>query len=260
MFEIAYNQCIMEKDDLELSRFRDLANRAYQKNIYTYTDFLSLADLAVFMEHERDFGFISHEINGGYEEAERVMVRFGSEDELGYEEAYPITLLRIAPLQSKFADDLTHRDFLGSLMNLGIERDVLGDILINEKCAYLFCKESVADYIIDSLSRVKHTSVMITREEALPDIMKKEPVETSVQIPSERIDALVAKVYHISREDSISLFREKRVFVNGRIIENNSGAIKPGDSVTVRGFGKFNYKGMTGLSKKGKVNAIIEKY
>ena len=101
---------------------------------------------------------------------------------------------------------------------------------------------------------------MITREEALPDIMKKEPVETSVQIPSERIDALVAKVYHISREDSISLFREKRVFVNGRIMENNSGSIKPGDSVTVRRFGKFNYKGMTGLSKKGKVNAIIEKY
>ena len=101
------------------------------------------------MEHERDFNFISYEISGGYEDAERVIVRFGSEDELGYEEAYPITLLRIAPLQSKFADDLTHRDFLGSLMNLGIERDVLGDLLINEKCAYLFCKESVADYIID---------------------------------------------------------------------------------------------------------------
>lgn len=250
----------MDKDEVGLSRFKDLANRCYQKNIYTYTDFLSLADVALFMEHERDFSFVPSTMYGGMEEAERVMIRFGSEEMLGYDEEFPITTLCIKPLQSKFADDLSHRDFLGSLMNLGIERDVLGDILINEKSAYIFCEDKVADYIIDSLSRVKHTSVMITRVDELPDIMKKEPVETSVQIPSERIDALVAKVYHISREDAISLFREKKVFVNGRLMENNSGSVKLGDSITVRGFGKFNYKGMTGLSKKGKVNAIIEKY
>lgn len=250
----------MDKDEVGLSRFKDLANRCYQKNIYTYTDFLSLADVALFMEHERDFSFVPSTMYGGMEDAERVMIRFGSEEMLGYDEEFPITTLCIKPLQSKFADDLSHRDFLGSLMNLGIERDVLGDILINEKSAYIFCEDKVADYIIDSLSRVKHTSVMITRVDELPDIMKKEPVETSVQIPSERIDALVAKVYHVSREDSISLFREKKVFVNGRLMENNSGSVKPGDSITVRGFGKFNYKGMTGLSKKGKVNAIIEKY
>lgn len=250
----------MDKDELELSRLKDLANRCYQKNIYTYTDFLSLADLSLFMANSKDFSFVKWTIYGGYEDAERVVVRFGDYDSLGYEEDFPIAILSIKPLQNKFADELTHRDFLGSLMNLGIERDALGDILINEKSAYLFCEEKVADYIIDNLSRVKHTSVMLKREVSLPDIMKKEPVEMSVQIPSERIDALVAKVYHISREDSITLFREKRIFVNGRIMENNSGSVKPGDSITVRGYGKFNYKGMTGLSKKGKVNAVIERY
>lgn len=250
----------MDRDELGLSRFKDLANRCYQKNIYTYTDFLSLADVALFMEHERDFSFVPATLYGGMEDSERVMIRFGSEEQLGYDEEFPIATICIKPLQNKFADDLSHRDFLGSLMNLGIERDVLGDILINEKSAYIFCMDKVADYIIDSLSRVKHTSVMVTRVSEIPDIMKKEPVEMSLQIPSERIDAIVAKVYHVSREDAISLFREKKVFVNGRLMENNSGSVKNGDSITVRGFGKFNYKGMTGLSKKGKVNAIIEKY
>lgn len=250
----------MDRDELGVSRLKDLANRCYQKNIYTYTDFLSLADIALFMENERELSFVKATLFGGMEDSERVIIRFGSEEQLGYDEDFPITILCIKPLQSKFADDLSHRDFLGALMNLGLERDVLGDILLNEKSAYLFCEDKVADYIIDNLTRVKHTSVMITKEDSVPDIMKKEPIETSVQIPSERIDALVAKVYHISRDDSVSLFREKRVFVNGRIMENNSGSVKPGDSITVRGFGKFNYKGMTGLSKKGKVNAIIEKY
>ena len=79
-------------------------------------------------------------------------------------------------------------------------------------------------------------------------------------IASERCDALLSKVYHLSRGKCIPLFQEKRVFVNSRQFENNSGTLKEGDIVSVRGFGKFVYLGVVRETKKGRVTVAIEKY
>ena len=75
------------------------------------------------------------------------MLRFGSEETLGYEEAFPISCVVIRPSAPKFAEELTHRDFLGALMNLGIERDVLGDIIVRGAVGYVFCEDAMADYL-----------------------------------------------------------------------------------------------------------------
>ena len=87
----------------------------------------------------------------GTEGCERQMLRFGSEETLGYEEAFPISCVVIRPSAPKFAEELTHRDFLGALMNLGIERDVLGDIIVRDAVGYVFCEDAMAD-----LSGKKH--------------------------------------------------------------------------------------------------------
>ena len=97
------------------------------------------------------------------------MIRFGSPEELGYEEDFPIVTLKIAPKSEKFADKLTHRDFLGALMSLGIEREVLGDIVIRDNVGYLFAKEDIAEYIKDSLTEIKHTAVRINTADSLPE-------------------------------------------------------------------------------------------
>lgn len=76
---------------------------------------------------------------GGFDGAERVMVAFGPAPEPA---DYPITCLHIAPKQEKFAEELTHRDYLGTLMGLGLERRVLGDILPCGKGAYLFAPQA----------------------------------------------------------------------------------------------------------------------
>ncbi|MBQ0042604.1 MAG: hypothetical protein KBS85_04670 [Lachnospiraceae bacterium] len=250
----------MNQDEIILARLSDLASRSYQKNIYTYSDFLSLADVSLFLENEKDYLYAAPYVYGGMEDAERCMIRFGDETVLGYTEEFPICLLRISPLMHKFADDLSHRDFLGALMHLGIEREVLGDMQVSDKEAFLFCKESMSEYICENLNKVKHTSVRVEEVSELPDSLIRREEEVLVQLPSERIDAIIAKLYHVSRDESIVLFREKKVFRNGRLIENNSAIVKTDDVISVRGYGKFCYKGVAGISKKGKLNATVLKY
>lgn len=242
---------------MSTDRLRDLSERCYQKNIYTYSDFLSMADISDFHMAEKEFSHVPYELFGGYEMSERMIVRFGNEETLGYSENFPISILKISPLLDKFSDELTHRDFLGALMNLGIERDVIGDIIVDSPKAYVFVLNSISDYIIKNLTRIRHTSVMVEEVNELPAIKGREPRHETIQIPSERLDVIISKVYKLSREASISLFRESRVFVNGRLCENNSKAVKASDVITIRGYGKFIYNGFENMSRKGKINADV---
>lgn len=250
----------METEELLKKRFAELAQKCYQKNQYTFTGFLGLADAACFYEMERELSFVPYDLWGGCEGAERVMIRFGSVEMLGYEEEFPVVCLKICPLAEKFADVLTHRDYLGALMNLGIERDVLGDIVIEGKTAWVFCTKSISDFISENLTKVKHTSVLCTVSTDIPSFFNRDVQEIKLQISSERIDGVIAKVYKLSRSDSSELFRQKRIFVRGRLCENSSRLLKTGDAVSVRGYGKFEYRGETGISRKGKLNVLIGCY
>ena len=246
-----------KEDELLKNRIKELADRCYQNNQYTFTDFLSMSEASVFLSCIDEFKYVSWELFGGDEICERKILRFGSEAQLGYIENFPIKILQIKPLMAKFSDTLTHRDILGALMNLGIERDVLGDIFINDNISYVFCLDTIAEYICDNLTRVKHTSVMCMEVSEVPKLAAGERVEKTIQIQSERIDGVVAKVYNLSRSQSVPLFSEKKIFVNGRLNENNSYALKAGDKITVRGYGRFEYLGVGGVSRKGKLNATI---
>lgn len=246
-----------KEDEILQNRIKDLADRCYKNSMYTFTDFLSMADISAFFQIEREVNFVSFTMWGGIDDAERKVLRFGSEDQLGYTEDFPIKILQVKPLMAKFSDDLTHRDILGALMNLGIERSVLGDIYLKGNVAYVFCLDSIAEYICDNLGKVKHTSVMCTVTDKVPELIGGEKIDKTIQIQSERIDAIISKVYNLSRSQSIPLFPGKRVFVNGRQCENNSYTCKAGDIITVRGFGRFDYVGVGGVSKKGKLNATV---
>lgn len=250
----------MEGEELLKKRFRELADKAYRSNTYTFTGFLGLSDLACFYEVEKELAFMPYTAFGGSGNCERVMLRFGNEELFGYEESFPIVCLRIRPLMQKFADDLSHRDFLGALMNLGIERSTLGDILLKDNQGYLFCMESIAPFIAENLSRIKHTSVLCEITDDFPVEKEEDLAEVKIQVSSERIDGVIAKVHRLSRSESAEYFKQKKVFVNGRLCENNSYFLKENDTVTVRGLGKFIFKGQVGLSKKGKVNAAVLMY
>lgn len=154
-----------EKEELK-RRVLDLANRCYQQNIYTFSGFLNVAEVSDVYAMERELDFVPWKLFGGTEGCERQMLRFGSEETLGYEEAFPISCVVIRPSAPKFAEELTHRDFLGALMNLGIERDVLGDIIVRGAVGYVFCEDAMADYLEKNITQVRHTTMTteVTKE------------------------------------------------------------------------------------------------
>jgi len=251
----------MEQSEEQLKkRFIELAKTSEVQSRYVFTDFLSLAEQDLFYQAMRTIGYRDYSLFGGVEGAERVMIKFGREDSLGYNMEFPIHCIKIAPFMEKFAEALSHRDYLGALMNLGIERSLLGDIIIKDKNAYVFCVERMSDYIVSDLEQVKRTRMKcsVTTEDMEAVRPKLEALEFVAE--AERADGVVSKVYNMSRSKSSLLFKEKKIFVNGRLIENNSTVLKEGDIVSVRGFGKFCYEGTTRETKKGKLRIKVQKY
>lgn len=251
----------MDKELLQLqNRFRDLAEKTYMQNVYTFSSFLSISQQDAFLQIAKELGGVAWELFGGNADCERKMLRFGCFNDLGYEEPYPIVCIHISPLLKKFSDDFSHRDFLGALMNLGIERSTLGDIFIKDKEAYLFCQDNIADYICDNLDKVKHSNVRCKRVEPGDKLPLCEPESVEITVNSQRADSIIAKIYHLSREKSQQLFSEKKVYIDGKMTENLSRILKSGELVTVRGFGRFYYRGLKYETKKGKLDVQADVY
>ena len=245
-------------------RFLDLAERAYSQGRFAFTGFLSLAEQDALQEAMGKNALCPFALWGGNEDCERRMARFGSKGELGYEEDFPIAALKISPLSEKYADDLSHRDFLGAVMNLGIDRSTVGDIFLEEKHAWIFCTETIAPFICENLDRVRHTSVRCVQVDKnasageWPEARKPEAVR--IVVSANRADAVAAKVFNLSRSRSLDLFRAGKVYVNGRLCENNSLALKQQDRVSVRGFGRFLFLEEGTETKKGRLSVTVGIY
>ena len=236
--------------------FADMVHR-YEGNRYAFSSFLGLAEIDEFLRFVNDYPDLPYTLFGGRDGCERLMLRIGSVETLGYDEPFPIKIIRISPKSEKFVDALTHRDYLGALMHLGIERSSVGDILLSGKDAYIFCTEIICPYILENLIKIKHTTVVCEVVDSVPETEESEPKEVFIQVASERLDLILAKTYNLSRTSATELFRTKKVFVNGRLCENNSYNLKETDIVSVRGFGRLWMVGISGLSKKGKINMTV---
>jgi RNA-binding protein YlmH len=246
-----------EHAEKNLKRFEELAERARRSCVYTYSSFhfTETASLAYRVASENEVTMW-----GGTDNSERVVVRFGDPKELGYEEDFPIRIVCVKPKQEKFAGDMTHRDFLGAVLNLGIERDVVGDILISEHTAYLFVLEELTDFVCLELERVRRTAVKCESVKEIPAGLLPKLAEETVTVASPRLDAVLAKLYHLSRGDAKSLFEAEKVTVNGRICTNPETVLKPNSKVSIRGFGKFEYRGEEHATRQGKTGITIWRY
>ena len=251
----------MDEETLLKRKILDTANRAYQANIYTYTNFLSISELSVYNIMKDKLSFIHSESYGGNPSSERQMIQFGDEESLGYKSEYPIALLLIEPLTPKFAEKLDHRDYLGALMNLGIQRELIGDIIVHEKNAYVYCVSHISDYITDNLSTIRHTHIKASIcDPSVIDSFTRELTNIEVIAASPRIDAVVSSIAKISRSQCNELFAAKKIFSNGICTENKSYQLKNDDILVIRGIGKFIYNGCGNETKKGRVYVKLQKY
>lgn len=250
----------MKEEHYLLGHLTDLAKRSYDRGIYTFSEFLGVSDQGILDSHRSEFAHVGYALYGGHELSERCVVCFGSEEQFGYSPTYPIMVVAIRPLVEKFSEELTHRDYLGSLMNLGIKRETLGDIRIVNHDAYVFCLDEVSDYICSELTRVKHTQVrgeIVTGDiPALAVSLQEE----SHPVFSLRIDVVVATLCKKSRKETLSFFEKGEVILNGHVITKNADVLKPGDTFSIRGHGKFRLEGIGGTTKRGRTYIDVVRY
>ena len=248
----------MTDDEKKLvHRFTELAERSFSGGIYTETEFLAPAEQALLKTNIRH---VPYSFYGGYPDAEKAMALFGSEELCGYEAEPPIVFLQISPTSLKFSEALSHRDFLGAILSLGIRRSVLGDLIVKENRAYTVCLESIADYLCENVVSVRHTSVCCERISSFPEDVLPVPLESSFVVMSERLDSVIAAIYKISRSESKDLIEHEKVLVGGAAELRADYHPEPDDIITVKSKGKFLYCGMEQETKKGRLRCRAKIY
>ncbi len=267
----------MDDKDYLQGRLRDLAGRTLRNDYLTHSAFLDPCGALIFDTLLKSLGTggdgrgalegVPCFLYGGYEEAERCCAVFlpsylDREAFLEEEREDPqvVSCLEIRPLQDKFADDLTHRDFLGALMHLGIEREQVGDILTEDSRAYVFVMKDIGPFIISELTRVRHTVVSV-REVPLSQCHIRPVLEDRTgSVASERLDAVAAMAFKLSRTSAARLIQGEKAAVDGRLVTDPDHRLVPGQKISLRGYGKCLYQGEVKRTKKDRLMVRVFLY
>lgn len=208
---------------------------------------------------KQQFPQVVMETFGGYDNAERQMVAFHP-DALAFTWEYPIDCLKIEPKAIKFSENLSHRDYMGALLNLGVDRSVIGDIIVQEKAAWFFCQSKMTEFFLENLCRVRHTNILITKVNDPEEFPHPNLESINGTCASVRLDSLIALAFKASRSSIVSYIESGQVFVNGKLITSNGYEPKEGDIVSVRGKGRFIFDGVSHQTKKGRCGVRILLY
>ena len=156
------------------------------------------------------------------------------------------------------SETVSHRDVLGSLMNLGIKRCKIGDIIINDK-VYFEVKKEITPYILSNLSKIKNRNV--NPEIYIGELEKTYNFEEiSLTVSSLRADCIIGSIAKLSRENAKNFITAGKVSVNSLIFDNPSKQLNEGDIISVRGSGKYVFSEVSGTTKKERLKIIIKKY
>ncbi len=155
-------------------------------------------------------------------------------------------------------DGLSHKDFLGAILNLGIKRSKIGDILVHADYTDIIVKKEIGDFILYNLEKVANKKVIV-EEKSLESISPAESLykEINKTLSSYRLDVYISSSFNLSRQESMDAIKAGNVKVNWEPIDKPAKELKVGDIISVRGYGRSILHSIDGLSKKGKIKATI---
>lgn len=200
-------------------------------------------------------GTVRYTFYGGYPDADRTML--ACLPEWCEEPQFPMCALTF-----RFDDSdgrLFHRDFLGTLINIGLSREAVGDILVEPGRAVVFLRNEVRDFVTASVNKVggKHVLIYSEIEEPLPHMTTE---GRTASVASMRLDCLVAAFCGVARSRAEELISEGRAAVNTRYCKKPSQTVAVGDRVTIMGKGRFAVDAVQSRSKKGRIILKYSKY
>ena len=199
------------------------------------------------------------DFDGGYTGAERQRAMFVHEDFPGTPPGFDIACVE-AHWNGQFAR-LSHRDVLGALMSLGIERDRLGDLLVTNDSVKILCDRNLADYLLQNLLRIGAVGVEV-QETGLDTIAPKEErcKEIRATVASLRVDAIAASGFGCSRSRAASDIAADKMKLNWQPVKSASRTIKEGDVLSLRGRGRLEVAEVRGQTKKGRTSVVLKRY
>lgn len=238
-----------EEERLVLAKAYDAYVKAERSCSAAFTHFLTPSECAAVKRAFSGCGSLS--LFGGCNDAERVIAGFGAE-----REDFPIS----AVVLSGDFSSLSHRDVLGSLMALGIDRAAAGDIFVTEDCAVIFSEERMASYIAENLRSVAKEKVEAHIAGVNEVNVAREFDEVKKSVASERADAVVGAVFSLSRSDAAEAIARSEVMLNYSVLPSKDRRISSGDVISAKGRGKALVTFSGDMSKKGRLFILIKKY
>lgn len=247
------------EDRLLVSKLLDRAEFSEKTGRPAYTDFLDPRQQGLL---EKAFGGvdIEYEFYGGYVGAERAIAIFRP-DFYEPEDDERDACLRVLNLRPNRRDGLTHRDYLGSLMGLGIKREKTGDIIVGEDVCSIIVLREIADYISGSLTKVGNTGVAIETA-GMDAISAPEPKvrEIKVTVASLRLDCVAAPGFGMSRSKAAEFIRAGRLSLNWEETENPDRIVKEGDVLSIRGKGRVVVETVGGRTRKDRIGVVLKRF
>jgi len=243
------------EDRLQFAKALDRLRSSQNKNHATFTDFMNPQRSVVFLQHFTKKS-VAARVYGGYDNAERMMLGFQppyTEEPLA-NESFPIVPLAIT-YNERFSKELTHRDFLGAVLGLGLDRGKIGDIRLSKSGAVMYTAQEVAGYIAENLLEVGRTKVTATPHAELAGL---ETTGTAKRITaaSLRVDAVISAAFNLSRGKASALIESEKVFVNWSLAKKTL-LLSEGDIATIRGTGRIRVDSIMGPTKKDRVALMI---
>lgn len=235
------------------ARISDLQYLCEKSSVPKFLGFLTPDELALATKCLNNGS--KYAFSGGYSSAERTVLAFLPD--WCEEPVYPITALTFT---YRKVDVLSHRDFLGSLMALGIARETVGDILVEPGRTVVFVLNEVSDFIISQLVKIGRVGVTISKgfDLPLPSLGKKQ--EFSLTVASLRLDCVVSALCGFSRKEASEKICDGLVTVNSVCCQKTTFSVSEGSNITVRQKGKFEIVSCDGYSKKGRIILKYNKY
>ena len=241
-------------EKLLLARISDLEYGAEHGKKPCFSRFLDPGEIVLFQKQY--FPKLPCLLWGGYDDAERKILGFFPDFMEPDVSLFPLSALRL-----RCAEELGHRTILGSVMGLGIERNLIGDIAKEEDGPVLFACDSISSYLEMNFTRAgrSHVKVQNTPAESLCLLPKAwEPISGTVA--SLRLDCVLGVLLRSSRGKTEELLKKELVSVNHLVCTKGSLLLKEGDSLSVRGFGRAQLLEIGGESRKGRLFITLKKY
>lgn len=244
----------MNIDDLVVSKLIDKKNICNYKNMQTNTKFLNGSELLLCLENLKfDYNYKTY---GGYPDCERQIIVFYPDYIDPCDIDYPIDVLKL-----DYRKKLSHRDVLGSIMGLGIKREMIGDILTFDDCAYIFTMREISEFISTNLIKVSNQTVSIEKAD-INEIENRE-IEFKIikdTVQSIRLDSIVSSGFLMSRSKAVDIIRGSNVYLNNVICTKTDQKINALDKISIRGKGKIILSDILGKSKKDRIFIEIKKF